>query len=172
MNNAYPKTFTHCSNIHATVVVANAEQEAQLPDEYRPAVAGASGTTVAAADHAADVMLSPEYAQLLADREKLEQDRAEFAEHVANTMRDLTADRNTLDADRARLVEGYTADKAKQDADRARLDDEMAKWEATKAGAAPDEGVADTAAAPADKPAAESAPAAAGPAKRVRTAKE
>jgi hypothetical protein len=167
MNKTYPKTFTHRDDHNSSVVVMNAEQESQLPAEFLPAVVvgGLSGSTalVSAGDLAADVMLTPEYAQLLADREKLEQDRAEFAEHVANTMRDLTADRNTLDADRARLVEGYTADKAKQDADRIALDNERAAFELTKTGAAPDD-----AAAPADTAAADTA---AGPAKRVRVAK-
>lgn len=86
----YPKIFTHCSDHNSKVVVANAEQEAQLPAEFLPAVAGASGSAISAADQATSVMLSPQYSQLLTDREALARERAEFAEHAA-------ADRQALE---------------------------------------------------------------------------
>lgn len=163
--NTYPKTFTHRNDHHSVVVVANAEQEAQLPDDYRPAVTGASGQTVDAADHATDVMLTPEYAQLMADREALEQARAEFAEHEARTRKELEDGAQALADDRAKLTAGYRESVAQLEADRA-------AWEASKHDQAP-EGTGDTAsAAPATPAAAADAPAATAPAKRVRTAKE
>lgn len=99
---SYPKIFTHFSNPNASVVVANADQEAELPDEYRPAEASSI-----------DIRLSPEYDQLKAGREQLEQDRAN-------------------------LIAGYTADKANLQAARERLNEEIAEWERIKAGETPD----------------------------------
>lgn len=176
MNTGYPKSFTSRLNHQATVVVANAEQEAQLPDEFRPPVVR-DGVVVTASDNAADVMLTPEYGQMLAAREELERARAEFAEYEATTRKELEATAQALRTDRNNLIAGYTADKQKLDDDRARLDGEIRKFNDTKNGEAPGQpdGAAgdDTATGDqvTDKGAVAPAPAAA-PAKRVRAARE
>lgn len=163
MNNQYPKTFTHRDDHMSSVVVMNAEQESQLPVEYLPARTGVAGQTVSAADHAADVMLSPEYGALMAVREKLEHDRKEFAELVANAQREAAEQAQKLAADRKELTDGYKGAMEALAADRATLTAEIEGWNKTKAGEQP-------AAVP---PPADPAPAAATatPAKRVRTAK-
>jgi nicotinic acid phosphoribosyltransferase len=175
MNNAYPKTFTHRDDHLSAVVVMNAEQESQLPAEFLPAVVvgGLTGSSVmAASDLAADVMLTPEYAAMLTDRETLERDRTAFAEYEALTRSQLAADADKLAQDRANLVAGYTADKNKLDADRIALDQERAAFEAAKAGAAPDPAAATSDTTNGGDPAADATDtAAAGPAKRVRVAK-
>lgn len=117
----YPKTFTHRHDQHASVVVMNAEQEADLPEEFRPLVTGGS---IGQASPVAPVMtpaeallLSPEYADFIADRDQLA-------------------------VDRANLTAGYKADKALLDAERellgaqrAQLDEERAQFEQEKAAA-------------------------------------
>ena len=150
----YPKVCTHRNDHTSQVVVANAEQEAALPDEFRPAVTGTSGQTLAAADHAADVMLSPEYAAVLADREKLEADRLDLAKARAE-----------LEKDRHELTEGYKGAMAKLEADRAKLDEDQRLFDVRKAGEAPTDKPAETTADD-SKAATETTPA-----KRVRTAK-
>lgn len=126
MNNQYPKTFTHRDDHMSSVVVMNAEQEAQLPVEYLPAVTGEAGQTVSAADNAADVMLSPEYAAVLADREKIEQERTALAE-----------DRAQLEKQRAELTAGYKGAMDALEADRATLNAEIEGFAKTKAGEQP-----------------------------------
>lgn len=158
--NAYPKIFTHRNDHKSQVVIANAEQEAQLPPEYLPEVVGVSGQTISAADNAA-VVLSPDHEALLAEREKLEQDRATFAQLVADAQKDHADQQQALADERAKLTAGYKESMAQLEADRV-------AWEASKYAQA-SEGTTDTASAPsavADAP----APAAT-PAKRVRTAK-
>jgi len=173
MNNQYPKTFTHCSDHNSKVVVANAEQEAQLPAEYLPAVT-AGGSTISAADQATNVLLSPEYSQLLADREALAAERAEFAEHSAAERKALVGLREKLEEDRKELVDGYKAAKEKLDADLAQLaadrqalEDKRPPVQPAGDAAAPAT-TTDSAAPPAAAPAADTT---ATPAKRVRHAK-
>lgn len=149
----YPKICTHRNDHTSQVVVANAEQEAALPDEYRDAVTGTSGQTIAAADHAADVLLSTEYSAVLADREKLEADRLALA-----------SDRAALEKDRADLTAGYKASMEKLEADRAKLDEDQRLFDERKAGEQPTT-------APAVDKVSDAPAAAATPAKRVRTAK-
>lgn len=168
----YPKIFTHRTDHNSKVVIANAEQEAQLPADYLPPVTlGDTGHTMSGADAATKAMLSPEYDALLADREQLEKDRTEFAEltavaqkDAANQMADLEAARTELQAERDKLTEGYKASVAQLEADRATLAAEIEGWNKTKAGEQP----ADAA------PPAEPAPAAASgtPAKRTRQARD
>jgi septal ring factor EnvC (AmiA/AmiB activator) len=157
--NTYPKIFTHRNDHKSQVVIANAEQEAQLPPEYLPEVVGAGGQTISGADHAANVMLSPEYDALLADREKLEQDRATFAQLVADAQRDASQQMQDLADERAKLTAGYKESMAQLEADRATLNADRQELEDQRQPA--DTGTTDQA-APAP---------AAGPAKRVRTAK-
>jgi hypothetical protein len=127
----YPKIFTHRNDHKSQVVIANAEQEAQLPDEYLPVVAVA-GQAVSNADHAANAMLSPEYDALMEAREQLEQDRTDLANARAH-----------LEKDRAELTAGYKASVAK-------LDEERAAFEALRH-AAPVDIEAPAAAAPAKR---------------------
>lgn len=169
--NTYPKIFTHRNDHKSQVVIANAEQEAQLPAEYLPEVTGVSGQTISGADHAANVMLSPEYDALLAEREKLEKDRAEFAGLVAAAQKDAAAQhqelaegRAKLQADRDELTAGYKASMEKLEADRAKLDEDQRLFDAAKAGSQPDT-------APAEATTTDTPAAATAPAKRVRTAK-
>lgn len=142
----YPKICTHRNDANSQVVVSNAEQEAQLPEEYRSAVVGSAGEILSSADHAADVMLSDEYAKILADREQLEADRLALAK-----------DRAELEEQRANLTAGYKESMDKLEADRA-------EWEAAKGSQAPEGTTDNTTAAAAD--------ASTAPTKRTRTARE
>jgi hypothetical protein len=163
--NTYPKIFTHRNDHKSQVVIANAEQEAELPPEYLPPVVGVAGQTMTGENRLTEAMLSPEYDALLAEREKLEKDRAEFADLVAAAQKDAAQQHQQLADDRASLTAGYKESMAKLEADRAKLDEDQRLFDAAKAGSQPDT-------APADDKAATAAPApAAGPAKRVRTAK-
>lgn len=105
----YPKIFTHRDDPRSQVVIANAEQEAQLPVEYLPPVA--AGRVVSAADRTADLMLTDEYAALAAEREKLEQDRRELEDQRAaltagykNAMAELDVERAAMAADQAKAA--------------------------------------------------------------------
>lgn len=146
----YPKVCTNRNDANSQVVVANAEQEAQLPDEYRSNVLTGAGETISGADHAANVMLSPEYDKILADREQLEADRLALAQ-----------DRAALEEQRANLTAGYQESMDKLEADREQLDEDQRQFEAAKAGEQP---TSDGATASAD-----TSPA---PVKRTRTARE
>lgn len=158
--NTYPKIFTHRNDHKSQVVIANAEQEAQLPPEYLPEVVGAGGQTISGADHAANVMLSPEYDALLAEREKLEADRATFAQLVADAQRDATKQMQDLTDERAKLTAGYKESMAQLEADRTALAVERQAMEDQRQPVDPGAGNQGASAA-----------AAAVPAKRVRTAK-
>lgn len=107
----YPKICKSRFDHQSQVVVANAEQEAALPEEFQEQRTGGQSD-------ATDVMLSPEYGAILAEREKLEKDRAEFAEHMA-------AQEKALAEQRAELTAGYKASMEQLEADRA-------AWEASK----------------------------------------
>jgi hypothetical protein len=111
----YPKIFTHRHDSRQQVVIANAEQEAQLPAEFLPP-SGAAGT----ADNSTDALLSSEYASLKAEREQLDADKA------------------ALEADRATLTAGYKQAMADLEADREQLAKERAAFEAEKAAPAPE----------------------------------
>lgn len=156
--NTYPKVFTHRNDSKSQVVIANAEQEAELPPEYLPPVVIVTGQTISGADHAANVMLSPEYDVLLAEREKLEADRLAVAE-----------ERAALEKHRADLTAGYKESVAQLDADRAALVESQRQFDEEKAGAQPETAPAEDASGDAGAPASTEAPAA--PARRVRTAK-
>jgi hypothetical protein len=159
----YPKTCKSRFDAHSQVIVANAEQEAELPEEFRPLSTGTGQTG------GTDVMLSPAYDDVLAAREKLEKDRAEFAQLVAAAQKDAAAQhqelaegRAKLQADRDELTAGYKASMEKLEGDRAKLEEDQRLFDEAKAGSQPT--TSDTATA---APAAATAT----PAKRVRTAK-
>lgn len=148
----YPKICTSRHDHHSQVVVANAEQEAELPEEFRAAVV-VGGTTMSAEDASTIAMLSPEYSALQADRENLERDRLDLAEAQAQ-----------LAKDRHELTNGYKDAMGKLEADRAKHDEDVRLFEVTKAGEQP---------AAADKIAdAPTDTSTSTPAKRVRTAKD
>lgn len=117
----YPKTFTHRHDQHATVVVMNAEQESELPEEFRPVQAvgsvGQVSPAITTMTPAEALLLSPEYADFIADRDQLAVDRA-------NLTAGYKADKALLDADRELL-----------DAQRVQLDEERAQFEQEKASA-------------------------------------
>lgn len=150
----YPKTFTHRHDPHASVVVMSAEQEAELPEEFRAPLIGASlGRALPAAPEitpAEALLLLPEYADFIADRDQLA-------------------------VDRANLTAGYKADKALVDAERdllsaqrAQLDEERAQFEQKKAAA-----LLDVPTAPTVDLAADAQPSSvAEPSKRTRAARE
>jgi hypothetical protein len=104
----YPKIFTNRHDSRQQVVIANAEQEAELPAEFLPP-SGATGT----ADNSTDVLLSTEYAALKADREQLEADRVALTVGYKEAMAQLEADREQLEKDRA----AFEAEKAAPAAD-------------------------------------------------------
>jgi hypothetical protein len=153
--NTYPKIFSHRNDARSQVVVANAEQEAELPAEYLPEVVGVSGQTMSGADHAAAVLLSPAYDQVMAEREALERARTEFAALVEKSQKDLAEQAQKLADERAELTAGYKASVDKLAIDRDTLDHERAKMDEEKRQL--QEG---------------SKPAGDAPAKRTRTAKE
>lgn len=142
----YPKICTSRKDHTSKVVVANAEQEAELPEEYQDVRAGQVG-------EASDVLLSPAYDELLAAREQLEKDRADFAAHMAEQEKSLSDRRDELTA-------GYRASVEDLKAGSAALDADIAEWNKAKEGGQPDEPPADEQ-QEADKPA-----------KRTRVAKE
>lgn len=150
----YPKTFTHRHDQHATVVVMNAEQEAELPEEFRPVQAvgsvGQMRPAIPMITPAEALLLSPEYADFIADRDQLAIDRA-------NLTAGYKADKALLDADRELL-----------DAQRAQLDEERAQFEHDKAA-----GRLDVPTAPDQESAADTEKdGATEPAKRTRAAKD
>jgi len=108
----YPKICTSRNDSRQQVVVANAEQEAALPEEFQP-LSGSTSTT----GGFADVLLSPEYAALKADQAQL------------------AADKLALEEERAALTAGYQESMAELDADRAALKAEREEFEASKSAA-------------------------------------
>lgn len=143
----YPKICTSRKDHTSKVVVANAKQEAELPEEYQE-LRGEGR------QDSAEVLLSPEYDTLLAEREKLEKDRADFAAHMAKQEKSLSDRRDELTA-------GYKGAVEQLNADRAALDADIADWNKVKEGSAPDQPPADEGNQEADKPA-----------RRTRVAKE
>lgn len=145
---SYPKTLTSRYDHMSSVVVMNAEQEAELPAHFRPAdsnnIVGAGGQAGAGGiskekdgDKSGngggdDVLLSPEFGAVVVEREKLERDRAEFAELIAKERKQLAEDQDLLEQERARLTASYKADKAKLDEDRHEFDEQRKLFENTK----------------------------------------
>lgn len=166
MQHIFPMVLTHRTDRSAQIVVANAEQLAEVPEEFQPP------TTAPAIASAAipGVNLSAELAELDERRKSLDEAVDEFTAHVQTETDKLAALRRQIDTDRAELT-----------AHRAALDDERARWDAQKNSAQPpdDAGTGETAGdAAANQAAAEgaatgetAAPAAA-PAKRTRAAKD
>lgn len=174
MQHIFPMILTHRTDRSAQIVVANAEQLAEVPEDFLPPT---TATTAIASAAIPGVNLSAELAELDERRKSLDEAVDEFTAHVQTETDKLAALRRQIDTDRAEL-----------NAHRAALDDERARWDAQKNSAQPPESGADTghpaadaaadaAAPPADAgtpavvdPDATAAPAA--PAKRTRATKD
>jgi hypothetical protein len=125
----YPKTFVHRENHHAQVVVANAEQEAELPPDF--VLHASHGPALDPA--AARAQLEQERAALAAERAALAEERASFDAMQQGATNDLNLIADELEAERQRLNEDlaqFAADRAAHEADRA-------TWEAQKNSAQP-----------------------------------
>lgn len=125
----YPKTFVHRHNQHATVVVANPEQEAELPKDF------ILHATHGAAPSPADELekLKQERDALAADRALLDKERAEFNALQEHASTELSAIADELEGERKKLADGL----AQLAADRAAHDSDRAAWEAQKNSAQP-----------------------------------
>lgn len=94
----YPKICTHRDNPHAQVVVASAEQEAALPEEYR----SITGEGYIAPDSA--ILHDEVLAALSADRAQLDKDRLAFSDDLEKAKAELRAEREALDAERTEFA--------------------------------------------------------------------
>lgn len=179
-NLQFPMVLTHRSNPHAQVVVANAEQLAEIPEDYLPAtVDGAAVVTAAAAipgvnlETGAGSTGSGDNSAALAEaegRQSLNEAVDEFTAHVQSETAKLDAARAQIDADRAELVKQAAALAEQSEA----LTRERAEFEAQRAAAAAGTGDiggdTGTASATAEGAATGDAAAPAAPAKRTRGA--
>lgn len=175
----FPMTLTHRSNPHAQVVVANAEQLAEIPAEYLPeGVTGAQAVVTAAAAIPGvnlDAGTDDNSAAIADDaerRQSLDEAVDEFTAHVQAETAKIDAARAQLDADRAALAEQTAALTEQQEA----LARERAEFEAhraiTTSGAGTGDIGGDTGAASAAAEGAatgDTGAAAAAPAKRTRS---
>lgn len=162
----FPMILTHRDNPHAQIVVATAEQLAEVPAEFLPPAGTAAPAVATAAAAIPGVSLGA--AEDAERRQSLEEAVDEFTAHVQVETAKIDAARAQLDADRAALDEKMEA-----------LARERAEFEAARATSAITTGTGETAgdvgtasatadgAATGETP----APAAAG-AKRSRATKE
>jgi hypothetical protein len=173
----FPMTLTHRSNPHAQVVVANAEQLAEIPAEYLPeGVDGAPAVvTAAAAIPGVNLDAGTSAAVDVADdaerRQSLDEAVDEFTAHVQAETAKIDAARAQLDADRAELIKQAAALAEQSEA----LTRERAEFEAQRAAAAgpaagTGDAAGDTGAAPAAAEGAATGETPAAPAKRTRSA--
>jgi hypothetical protein len=157
----FPMILTHRSNPHAQIVVANADQLAEAPEDFLPP-ASAAPTFAAAAIPGVNL----DTAEDAERRQSLGEAVDEFTAHVQAEETRLAAARAQLDADRAALdeqIEALARDRADFEAQRA----------STTAGTGETAGETGTASATAEGAATgDSAAAPVAPAKRTRTAKE
>jgi len=136
----FPMTLTHRSNPHAQVVVANAEQLAEIPAEYLPETTGDAPAVVTAAAAIPGVNLDAgtvDSAEEAERRQSLDEAVDEFTAHVQAETSKIDAARAQLDADRATLAEQTAALNEQMEA----LARDRADFEAQRAAAA---GVAGT----------------------------
>jgi hypothetical protein len=128
----FPMTLTHRSNPHAQVVVANAEQLAEIPAEYLPETVDGTPAVVTAAAAVPGVNLDTAIADDAERRQSLDEAVDEFTAHVQAETAKIDAARAQLDADRATLREQTAALTEQQEA----LARERADFEAQRAAAA------------------------------------
>lgn len=103
----FPMTLTHRDNPHAQVVVANAEQLAQMPEEYLPLTIGGTPAVVTAAAAIPGVNLDATRgatAEEAERRQSLEEAVDEFTAHVQAETAKIDAARAQLEQDRATLA--------------------------------------------------------------------
>jgi TolA-binding protein len=158
----FPMILTHRENAHAQIVVANAEQLADVPEEFLPAVAADVVTAVTAAAAIPGVSLDASLADLDAQRAEFSRTVDEFTAHVQTETEQLAAMRAQIDSDRSDLEEL-----------RAQLEQDRATFETQRASTAAGTGetAGETGAASAIAEGAATGDAAT-PAKRTRAAKE
>lgn len=175
----FPMTLTHRSNPHAQVVVANAEQLAEIPAEYLPETVDGTPAVVTAAAAIPGVNLdagTSDNSAAIADdaerRQSLDEAVDEFSKHVQAEETRLGALRDQIEQDRATLREQTAALTEQQEAlarDRAEFEAQRAT---TTAGTGDIGGDAGTASAAAEGVATgDTATPPAAPAKRTRGAK-
>jgi hypothetical protein len=135
----FPMTLTHRSNPHAQVVVANAEQLAEIPAEYLPEGVDGTPAVVTAAAAIPGVNLDAgtgDNTAATADeaerRQSLDEAVDEFTAHVQAETAKIDAARAQLDADRAELVKQAAALAEQSEM----LTRERAEFEAQRAAAA------------------------------------
>lgn len=119
----FPMILTHRENAHAQIVVANAEQLADVPEEFLPP---ASVPTVTAAAAIPGANIDAGVAELDAQRAEFSRTVDEFTAHVQTETEQLAVMRAEIDAEREQL-----------DADRAQLEQDRAAFEAQKNSAQP-----------------------------------
>lgn len=111
----FPKTYVHRDNHASQVVVANQQQEAELPSHYVPLDGSPSGSTGASpgdqkAEPAvkdasgAENALSTGLADLEDRRKAFDKATDDFANHVRDTEAELAATREQLDIDAENLA--------------------------------------------------------------------
>jgi hypothetical protein len=169
----FPMILTHRDNPHAQVVVATAEQLAEIPAEYLPGGVDSAPAVVTAAaaipgvnlnagsaDHSASIAADAER------RQSLDEAVDEFTAHVQAETAKIEAARAQLDADRAVLgeqIEALARERADFEAQRA----------STTAGTGETAGDTGTASATVEGAATgDAATPPAAPAKRTRSTKE
>lgn len=111
----FPMTLTHRDNPHAQVVVANAEQLAQMPEEYLPITIGNLPALVTAAAAIPGVNLDTSAAieidvgEQAERRQSLNEAVDEFTTHVQAETTRIDAARAQIELDRAALREQVEA---------------------------------------------------------------
>jgi hypothetical protein len=111
----FPMTLTHRSNPHAQVVVANAEQLAQMPEEYLPEAIGSAPAVVTAAaaipgvNLGADTGINVGATEETERRQSLDEAVDEFTAHVQAEETRLAAARAQIEQDRAALRDQHEA---------------------------------------------------------------
>jgi hypothetical protein len=169
----FPMTLTHRSNPHAQVVVANAEQLAEIDPDYLPTIAAGVPAVLTAAAAIPGVNLDAgttavDIAEDAERRQSLDEAVDEFTAHVQAETAKIDAARQQLDADRATLAQ-QIADLARE---RAEFEAQRATTVAAPAGTGDIGGDAGATSAAAEGDATgDTAAAPAAPAKRTRAAK-
>lgn len=125
----YPKTYVHRDNHHAQVVVANAEQEAELPAGF--ILHATHGSAPSPADELAK--LEQARAALAADRAAFDDERAKFEALRAHSTSEINAIADELETERQKLASGL----AELEGARAVHEADRAAWEEQKASAQP-----------------------------------
>lgn len=170
----FPMTLTHRSNPHAQVVVANAEQLAEIPAEYLPEATGDAPAVVTAAAAIPGVNLDTvDTVEDAERRQSLAEAVDEFTAHVQAETAKIDAARSQLEQDRATLDQQTAALNEQMEAlarERAEFEVQRAPTTAGTGETTGDTGTASAAAEGAATGDAAAAPAA--PAKRTRATKE